>query len=159
MLVNTLLKRHDQFVALIFVWLQAKTLFPLIMAICYFGELSACPDMSDHNQQKLHNQFIASINVWLYIKYHNNHSTLSRYIDNFLFQSTLRITGHKWQHPHIIIITQLFPEILTICYSKALLACLGIGDKTQMKWHISTDAKVIINDYILNEKFTVFLIL
>lgn len=93
MLVNTLLKRHDQFVALIFVWLQAKTLFPLIMAICYFGELSACPDMSDHNQQKLHNQFIASINVWLYIIYHNNHSNSIQTYWKFLISKHIT---HHW---------------------------------------------------------------
>ena len=73
---HTQLKGHDSTVASIDVELQATNkqitqLFPEILALCYFGEDSACPGMPGHTQQILHDLTKASMDIKLHAK--NDH--------------------------------------------------------------------------------------
>ena len=43
-------------------------LFPEILALCYFGEDSACPGMPGHTQQILHDLTKASMDIKLHAK-------------------------------------------------------------------------------------------
>ena len=94
---------------------------------------------------------VALTNVWLHEMNQDNHSSLSRDGSNLLFLTTLGMPGNdniskndkiNSQFPsmpdsmrNIKTITQLFPEILEICYLEALWVCTGMSDSTQLKWY------------------------
>ena len=79
-------------------------------------QLWACLDMPQHTQQKLQMHFEASIDGWLYENCSNSHSSLSRDIDNLLFQSNLDMPGHEWLQPTKMTWSIFsFDECLTTC--------------------------------------------
>ena len=105
------------------------------MAICYFREPYTCPNMLGHTQQKLRNQLVAFITFWLYTKDQENHSSFSRDIGNL---SMPYHTQQKLQSQFVAFVgVSIYEKYQGNCWKlfKALWACPGIGDNTQLKWH------------------------